>query len=258
MAPFITVFTHKNNLSDFWINNITKHHSPPFVDGKTDSPARFKQVYTGMNGVFFTVIDNIVCMYELHLIDDYLLPMLAVTCDSFETVVDFECCKLYFHKIFLNSMDTVTADKFLEIIPRPETLLPDEKVEPVIEYAKEYAYDTIWVPEDDILYAQITKPHTDRPYTVVVRNFTNRGISFIFTSLFACKSWGLCSHDYVFLNHLWKNLNASEPLDLEQKLKEHIKRCEDGEPEPEVYREKASSVYENHKKSRNKKRLLIN
>ncbi len=114
----------------------------------------------------------------------------------------------------------------------------------------QYTFNSFLCPERNVSLFEIVKPHTDLPYTIVVRDFNNRGLLPVFTSLVICHSWGVCSEDLGFLKELWRFLEMEEEFgmfDIEALMKDATERCvpTEGrlpEPEPEVYRRTIDQV----------------
>jgi hypothetical protein len=102
----------------------------------------------------------------------------------------------------------------------------------------------------DVCIAEVTKPYTDLPYTIVLREFSKHGFRFLFSGLFIVQSWGICNADLVFLQNLWDHLGMVEThgeCDLVNLVREHTELCRPGEgrvplSEPEVYRKKLEDV----------------
>jgi hypothetical protein len=97
------------------------------------------------------------------------------------------------------------------------------------------------VVQDNVFY-EVWKPNTDRPYTVVVENFSLVGHTQFFSSLFVCDSWGVGKDDFTFLKMVWDHLEMKGVYDLEKMVKEHVEECKNGKPEPRVYRKRLQDV----------------
>lgn len=103
-----------------------------------------------------------------------------------------------------------------------------------------YSFDHKHYEREDLCLAQVRKPFTDRPYTVVIRKFSQNGFLHLFSSLYLIDSWG-ADTDNQFLKHLWDELEMEGTFDLDQILHDHCEKCFPGEghvpiSEPEVYR----------------------
>ncbi len=110
--------------------------------------------------------------------------------------------------------------------------------------AKEYELETVLV--NDCMFYQVIKPHVDRPYVTVVRDFTAKGHRRFFTNLFVCSSWGVCSKDILFLKKVWEHFEMEGEMDLDALMKEATEACKAPamESEPQVWRTKLENVLE--------------
>jgi hypothetical protein len=98
---------------------------------------------------------------------------------------------------------------------------------------------------NDCMFYQVTKPHTDRPYVTVVRNFAQNGHKRFFTNLFVCNSWGVARQDIQFLKKAWGWFEMEGEMDLNVLLKEATEACsKEMEAEPEVWRTTMDKVLE--------------
>lgn len=99
--------------------------------------------------------------------------------------------------------------------------------------------------KEDVAFFEITKPHTDRPFTTYVENYSENGKD-LFSNFFISTAWGVAREDVAFLNELWKwkMLDTGEEFDCDKLLRERIERCQSGEPEPRVYRKSLEDVME--------------
>lgn len=95
---------------------------------------------------------------------------------------------------------------------------------------------------------QLTKPNTDRPYTVLIRDFKKFGSKRLFSSMRLFDSWGVSKGDTAFLEQVWKTyLGFSGQPNFDEMLEEHIKACDEGEPEPKVWRVHMEEVIRQNK-----------
>jgi hypothetical protein len=99
--------------------------------------------------------------------------------------------------------------------------------------------------KDNVAFFEITKPHTDRPFTTYVENYSQNGKD-LFSNFFISTAWGVAKEDVAFLKELWKwkMMDTGEEFDCEKLLKDRIERCQNGEPEPRVYRKSLEDVME--------------
>lgn len=275
MAPHFTIFPKSCPVRV--INNLREIYGEVFVDGLTQTVDMLYDRYKGVNGYFFyfnTKIGttDVLCIqrnrlsyYESDFDEDFQphLPHLLLSFDKDKDLTEDDGMLA---ERFLNAMcdpRNCVPEEFFELVPRPDKIIcPQTKELETYEvllpdYSFEYKVDT----DVDIAFCQVCKPNTDRPYTLVIRNFSDRGLKSFFSGIFASTSWGVASHDYVFLQKLWKFLDMEKDygvLDLEELLKDHVKRCTDGsEMEPEVYRLSSKTVQKNFEKSRDRKRHLL-
>jgi hypothetical protein len=136
------------------------------------------------------------------------------------------------------------------ISPAPITLPPEI---PPTDTKEHYEIYTHHVQDRDIMLIQVEKPFCDLPYTVVIRDFSNKGLTSFFTDLFICDSWGVSRKDYEFLQQLWLHWKMEGEYNLDKMLHEATKRCfpqenQQPEAEPEVYRRPIENVLETFRK----------
>jgi hypothetical protein len=113
--------------------------------------------------------------------------------------------------------------------------------EVVVDHGKQ-EYEFTFKILDDVVFYEVWKPNTDRPYTVVINNFSVVGHEPFFSSLFVCESWGVATADYTFLKRVWEHLEMGPGYDLEKLVKQHTEECKNGKTEPRVYRKGLESV----------------
>lgn len=147
--------------------------------------------------------------------------------------------------------DPLLEDEKLELFKdfkiEPQVLTLKEP-EPII-HEKSYKFTTRYVAEKDTMFYQVCKPFTDLPFTCVVFNYSDIGHRKFFSSLFTTASWGICSEDMDFLEQAWIHLGMPpDGYDIEEIVKEQIKKCEQGEVEPRVYRRTIDQVLETFEK----------
>lgn len=170
----------------------------------------------------------------------------------------------------LSQRDWICIERYLESLLFPSIPCPEEVVEhgrsffnyetpaplfvppeiPKMEREPHYELMMTPVPERDTMLIQVEKPFCDLPYTVVIHNFTEKGLLPFFTDLFVSQTWGISRKDIEFLHQVWKHWDMEKeygPLDLEKRLHEATRRCfpDEGrvpEPEPIVYRRPIENV----------------
>jgi len=262
MAPFFTVFIPNNKLCGTIINTLTKFYAPPLVDGISSYPQNFKDKYGGMNGRYFRFEGDDLLMFDNEsiglIVPQFLLSFdvgVKVSKDDWKTVVHF------INAIFKGELSDDLKNAFETLAPSPIVYKPNPpESEPSPPENEEYEFQYDTDSENDITVVEIIKPFTDRPYTLILRQFSKRGFAPLFTGLYIATSWGVCSKDYAFLEKLWTHLELQKtlgPIDLMNRLKDDINKCEEHpELEPEMYRETLDEVIEKLKKSRERKHLL--
>ena len=128
-----------------------------------------------------------------------------------------------------------------ELLDMPQPLVQTLQDEEMVEDMHEnYEFESEMFEDRDVCLCTVKKPNVDLPYTVVIRNYSQRGYKPFFTSLFISQSWGVSRYDIGFLMYLWEEMGLGV-LDLDKELKEATEACYPSEgkvpePEPEVYR----------------------
>lgn len=136
------------------------------------------------------------------------------------------------------------------VAPAPITLPPEI---PPTDSKEHYEIYMHHAEDRDVMLIQVEKPFCDLPYTVVIRDFSSKGLHSFFTDLFICDSWGVSRKDYEFLEQLWVHWKMEGEYNLDKMLHEATKRCfpqEGQQPiaEPEVYRRPIENVLETFRK----------
>ena len=150
----------------------------------------------------------------------------------------------------------VNIEKYMELLDMFKSQnekLPEQKVEKrSIDETEEdlpstdYSFDFKKFEKLDCIFYQLTKPNTDRPYVVLVNNFSKHGHRRLFSSMKLFDSWGVSKYDITFLVKLWEYLLGGEP-DFEKVTDEHIQDVMDGkEDEPKVWRKNMDLVIEDY------------
>lgn len=143
------------------------------------------------------------------------------------------------------------ANAFMVPPPKQIVGLKQDEEDVVVEEEEKNCYTFVsqYLGEDDIMLYQVCKPFTDLPYTSVVREFSKKGHTRFFSSLFVCPSWGVSRFDVPFLEHVWKHrLEMDGIFNMDDLLREATEACYPGEggsipePEPEVYRRSMEEV----------------
>jgi hypothetical protein len=144
--------------------------------------------------------------------------------------------------------------KLLDMFPAQKEKLPERKIEKrsrddtdTTEFVStDYTFDFKKFEDFDCIFYQLTKPNTDRPYVVLVNNFSKHGHKRLFTAMRLFDSWGASRYDVAFLYQLWTYLEGGDKPDFDEMLKEHIEAVLYGESEPVVWRNDLDSVVENY------------
>ena len=157
----------------------------------------------------------------------------------------------YLESLFFPS-GTITGDIVLQaqkLLQSKQKVLPFKSSQPAPVIPQKEFYNLVLkeVNEKDCVLIQVDKPFCDLPYTVVIRDYSKKGLRSFFTDLFICSSWGVCRKDFVFLKEVWDHWKMEGVFDIDAMLLEATKRCfpNEGiepEPEPEVYRRSIEEV----------------
>lgn len=247
MPPAITCFVdprHPHKMTE--IVRKLQAYFEVYVDSVNLDPILMKAKYGSAAHRFFAHDCGVLIMYDYEIVD-MVPPEFVITTDRMAK----EGWKTFFNflkKIFSEEeIDHDLIDQVKDMVKQQKCDLVHQSSITALENEKvntEYQYDCEIDAGRNMCFCQITKPFTDRPYTVLIRDFSQNGLKPLFTSLFIDRSWGF-SHDVDFLQELWKHLGLIYEfgeLDIDKALKEHTERCrpqDNGalpEAEPEVYR----------------------
>lgn len=140
--------------------------------------------------------------------------------------------------------------KLLDMFPAQKEKLPERKIEKRSRddtdttdfVSTDYTFDYKKLEDLDCIFYQLTKPNTDRPYVVLVKNFSKHSHKRLFTSMRLFDSWGASKYDMAFLQQLWTYLGGCYEPDFDEMLKEHVEAVLYGEEEPKVWRSDLDSV----------------
>ena len=185
--------------------------------------------------------------FEAYTIKDWdeeerMWPDFAVYYNEDDVVDDLDWAEIVDHFITIvkGAHDLmIVHPKLFEKPVKQLSFLQDAQI---AEMPDTYSFHREYYKEKDIMIYEVLKPNTDRPYTTLVRDFSNRGHRRFFSNLYHAKSWGTCNEDHDFLKYCWKMLEMEGECDLEMMLKEHIEACNPNndsmpEVEPEVFRD---------------------
>jgi hypothetical protein len=140
----------------------------------------------------------------------------------------------------------------LDMFPAQKEKLPERKIEKRSRddesnfVSTDYTFEYKKFEDFDCIFYQLTKPNTDRPYVVLVQNFSKHGHKRLFTSMRLFDSWGASKYDVAFLYQLWTYLEGGDKPDFDEMLKEHVEAVLYGEAEPNVWRSDLDTVSENY------------
>lgn len=248
MAPFFTLFCNRKATKDQTENvrALEKYYSV-FIDSELD-PDTIKTKYGTSNHKFFGKVMGDWVMYDYKSVDT-VPPACVLTFDVDSKVKqeDWDTAYEFIKTIFSDNPDQLLIDKMYNIVSKAPiaeklSVLPTKEA---VKQNNEYMFSHWIDTEKDVCICQIDKPFTDRPYTCVIENFSQVDFVPMFTAFYICSSWGVAAQDSIFLVHLWKHLDMKEKygvIDLERRLKDVIKACENGAPEPRVYRNTIEGV----------------
>lgn len=262
MPPAITCFVDPKNPHKMTsIIRKLRNYFEVYIDSINLDPILIKAKFASSTHRFFSHDCGELIMYEYEIVD-MIFPEFVVTTDKI-TKQEWKTFFNFMKKIFEeDQVDQMLIDQVKDLV---QQVVPQkaDKVETSIgvvqELPKAYSYDCEIDNGRNICFCQITKPFTDRPYTTVIRNFSEQGLKPLFTSLFIDSTWGF-SHDVEFLVQLWSHLGLIYEfgeLDLDKELKQRTESCypKEGqvpEKEPEVYRMSIEELKEQFTK-RNKR-----
>lgn len=128
--------------------------------------------------------------------------------------------------------------------PREKRTIEDSQSSDIVDSG--YSFEFKKLKDLDCILYQLTKPNTDRPYVVLVKNYSKQGHIRLFSSMRMFDSWGTSKHDIPFLHQVWKHLGEEKEPDLDQILEDHVKACLEGEEEPKVWRNTLDIVFQDY------------
>jgi hypothetical protein len=250
MAPFFTIFCDKESTPEQTeiVQTLEKYYLC-FIDSENTAPL-IKKKYKTSNHKFFGKDLGDWLMYEVDIVD-CIPPAFVLTFDVGEKIKKDQWMQAFdFVKtIFSETPDQTIIEKMKELVPvapiaEKLTIAPRKDA---VKQNNEYMFEHYIDAETDTCYCQIEKPFTDKPYTCVIEEFSKNDFLPMFTAFFICQSWGVSPKDHIFLAHLWRHLDMQKnhgKLDLEKRLRQNIQQCQDGMPEPRVYRDYIQDVIE--------------
>lgn len=252
MGLKIIVFVDKpvNNKQSNIIKTLNENQFPVLVDAVNGSSEKYLKENFLEGSRFFFVSDFIsFCKSDEF---DIVKPDFVVSFNNDDEISekDWVCISRYFETLFFSTPHPHTiTERGKELLAvftvNTPILLPPAEQKP--EFNEHYDVRKLVIPEKDTCLIQVEKPFCELPYTVVIRNFQQKGVLSFFTDLFICDSWGVSRKDYEFLQQVWNHWEMEGDLDLDRRLHEATQRCfpregEQPEKEPEVYRRSIEEV----------------
>lgn len=243
MAPYFTVFCDRVSTKEQTdVVRVMDKYYTVFIDSENE-PNLIKNKYSTSKHKFFGKDIGEWVMYDYEVVDA-IPPALVLTFDRDGKVTkqDWQIAYDFIKTIFSMNPDQSIIDQMYTIVPKAPIAekLTVASLKGVVKENNEYMF-AHWVSsEKDVCICQIDKPFTDKPYTCVIEQFSKVDFVPMFTAFYICQSWGVTPKDSIFLVHLWNHLDMKSKygqIDLERRLQQNIKECEQGMPEPRVYRE---------------------
>lgn len=114
-----------------------------------------------------------------------------------------------------------------------------------------YRFRNFLISQKDIMIYEVIKPFTDLPYTTITTEYSERGHTPFFSSLFIVPSWGVSGQDVQFLHQVWKYLGMQGDYEPERLYRERVEACTPApgkiaEAEPRVYRRPLEEIVERY------------
>jgi len=235
------------------VSNLIKGGYSPLVDSKNCYRDWFVRNMLGPHRLFQKQI------YRVFTIDDWvaedtLKPDVCIYYNNDSPINEeefFGVCQ-YFKALMHGLKPDSVPEAYIEG-PLKAVHDPPPLAETVTKADESYNFRAIFHETKDVMFYEVWKPHTDRPYTTYVFNFSQVGHLPFFTNLFVCSSWGVARSDITFLQQVWNHLRMVGDFDIEDLLRDRVERCTPGEgrvpePEPDVYRRGIEEVMEHFQK----------
>lgn len=263
MGLHITVFTDKPVSSkQKGIVEILSNKFVVMVDAIHGKDKEWLQLNYGVNHRFFFLSEFLSMCVKDDL--EGIAPDFAISFNDSDEVSarDWVCIERYIESLFVPSIRhpehvIQKANELLDQYFIEQKSLDDPEVEAKPDQAYELRLEH--VPDQDCVLIQVDKPYCDLPYTVVIRNYGEKGLKSFFTDLFIIQSWGVSRQDIAFLKHAWDHFEMEGDFDLDFMLLEATKRCFPSEgcqpdEEPEVYRRPIEEVLKTFRTEYGRKR----
>lgn len=251
MVAVINVFYRGKKVEDSFIKCLVDNEFVHYVDSVRFKDPNWIRSNT-QNGYIYRYKEGQVCRLSK---DEYDIEGPGV----FMLIVDTKEENPFFYEdveeFILSCFDGTVGlhiEKYrqlLDMFKSQKEKLPEQKVEKrSIDETEEdlpstdYSFDFKKFENLDCIFYQLTKPNTDRPYVVLVNNFSKHGHRRLFSSMKLFDSWGVSKYDITFLVKLWEYLLGGEH-EFEKVTDEHIQDVLDGkEDEPKVWRKNIELV----------------
>lgn len=262
MGIHITVFTSKPvTKKQAGVVETLSNKFVVMVDAVHGEDREWLQEHFGPNHRFFFLSEFLSMCSKDEL--EHIAPDFVISFNDDEelTARDWVCIERYIECLFVPSIrhPEFVMERANELLNQYFIAKKEMEVEPEPEHLTHYELRMEHIPNQDTVLIQVDKPFCDLPYTVVIRNYEEKGLKSFFTDLFIIQSWGVCRQDIAFLKQVWDHWNMEGEFDIDQMLREATERCFPSEgcqpdEEPEVYRRPIENVLETFSKEYGKKR----
>jgi len=267
-VPKIIVFvdTPSTGYQTSIVNNLIAKDFVPMVDSINCNRMWFLKNMVGPHRLLQNSFFNSYTVQEWDADNVYLKPSLCIyyNNDCEITKDEFFEVTQYFKAIIHGMVPDSVPEKYLE---RPSKIVQADSVQiNTVDCPQDndsYSFRKIYHEQKDVMFYEVRKPHTDRPYVTYTYNFSNAGHLAFFTNLFVCSSWGVSHQDINFLSYAWTHLEMPGTFDMEELLRAHVERCTPGEgripeAEPDVYRRTIEEVMYTFQKRQDGKQVQFN
>lgn len=229
------------------IRLLRDHGYEPLVDGINGNNYHwFLKNYQNTPHRFFLIGDDLEA-FTLNDMDHnmYIKPILALNYNVNDHITEHDwriVCRHFNHVLFPHTSRPKIVSRRAQMLlqlPNIQKQIKEDFMD--VEVDQGYQFQMEILEDRNICLCQVEKPNVDSAYTVVIRNFKDRGIKPFFTSLFISHSWGVSRYDCEFLKKLWDHFQMQGEFDLDAMLKEATEACYPNGTavpiaEPEVYR----------------------
>ena len=225
----------------FMVDSVHREDTYWFKKNFSDIPHRCYYPYREMSKWYSCTVDKI---------NEDRIPVFIVCFQQGEVILDQDWDEItwYFYELVKGirgpnappvqeEPKRVYSENVIQLLNRckKNPQLPETKSE-LLGVAKEdanifYQFREASFAVQNVVLAEIRRPFTSAPYTIVLRNFLEDGYLYLFSSIFITNTWGT----------VWNYLGMDGEFDLDKLLRTHTVRCHPGVGnvpmcEPEVYR----------------------